>query len=1089
MFLPPMTKLRTQRVPCVCSASRPWCSFVSFAFSTSNTSRLFSRHSPLASRHFFLMALLLLFSAPCGFSLDPSLDISQYAHTSWKVRDDFVKGALFAIAQTPDGYLWLGTESGLYRFDGMRAVLWQPPTGEHLPSNEIQRLMVSRDGTLWIGTAKGLGSWRDGRLTRYPELAERPILSFLEDHEGTIWAGEWQPPQGRLCAIRKSAVACYGGDGSLGWGALALFEDSKGSLWVGGGAPPNFGFWHWKPGSPKFYGLGNAAVPQSFVENSDRELLMGTPQGLVRLMNGKLEPLPHALPPSMRGLAAYRLQRDHEGSLWIGLFGGGLEHIHAGRTDVFTRSEGLSGNSIEALFEDREGSIWVVTQEGLDRFRTLAVPSWSGAQGVLASSTSASAVLGGKDGAIWADVDNGLAKLNEGEVTLYRQSPGTVARSSGQALREKIDRRLPDRFYALLQDHSDRLWISSPDGLGYLENEQFHAIPRLGTRIILSLVEDPTGDLWVHDMDKGLFRMHDGRVTQHIPWDITGGKDYGRSLAVDGLRGGLWIGFAGGGIVYVKDRQIRESYTVSNGLGNGIVNHLRVGPDGEVWAATEGGLSRIKNGHVSTLARKEGLPCDRVHWSIEDNDHALWLYMPCGLVRIASSEVDACLADPTHRVQATVFDANDGVRTVARLSGFYPQVSKARDGRIWFAAPDGISVIDPRHLPYNKIPPPVHIEQIAADGKEYDPARGPLPPLVRNLTIDYTALSLVVPEKVQFRFKLEGQDKAWREVVNVRHVEYTNLPPKHYRFRVLACNNSGVWNEEGAAMDFVILPAWYQTNWFLALCVAAFLALLWALYQYRLHQMARQFNMRLEERVCERTRIARDLHDTLLQSFHGILLHFQTGINLLQEHTGEARTAEARKTLEKAMHQAKHAIVEGREAIQGLRSSVVETNDLALAMRTLGEELAANANSTVFQVHVEGTPRDLHPILRDEVYRITGEGIRNAFRHADAKQIEVEIQYDDKRLRVRVRDDGKGIDPKLLSDSEREGHFGLRGMRERGKLIGGKLTVWSELDAGTEMDLSIPASRAYPTATDGHKMSLAGKLLAKLSGQGTVKKP
>jgi signal transduction histidine kinase len=271
--------------------------------------------------------------------------------------------------------------------------------------------------------------------------------------------------------------------------------------------------------------------------------------------------------------------------------------------------------------------------------------------------------------------------------------------------------------------------------------------------------------------------------------------------------------------------------------------------------------------------------------------------------------------------------------------------------------------------------------------------------------------------------------------------------------------------------------------------VAAFLALLWAMYQLRLRQLARQFNMRLEERVGERTRIARDLHDTLLQSFHGILLHFQTGINQLPEHPAEARIAEARKTLEKAMHQAKHAIVEGREAIQGLRSSVVETNDLALAMRTLGEELAANSNSTAFQVHVEGTPRDLHPILRDEVYRITGEGIRNAFRHAEAKQIEVEIHYDERQLRVRVRDDGKGIDPKLLSDDGREGHFGLRGMRERAKLIGGKLTVWSELDAGTEVELSIPAARGYTIATDGQQMSLTEKLFAKLSGRGTMKKP
>jgi signal transduction histidine kinase len=384
----------------------------------------------------------------------------------------------------------------------------------------------------------------------------------------------------------------------------------------------------------------------------------------------------------------------------------------------------------------------------------------------------------------------------------------------------------------------------------------------------------------------------------------------------------------------------------------------------------------------------------------------------------------------------------------------------------------------------------VHVDQVTADRKIYwqnlagaAVSNLRLAPRIRDLQIDYTALSLVAPEKVHFKYLLEGQDREWREVANDRQAKYTNLPPRHYRFRVIASNNSGVWNEEGAALDFVIPPAWYQTNWFRALCLAAFLALLWALYQLRLRQVAQQFNMRLEERVGERTRIARDLHDTLLQSFHGVLLYFQTGINQLPEHPVEARTAEARKTLEKAIHQAERAIVEGRQAIQGLRSSVVETNDLALAMRTLGEELAANADSTAFQVHVEGTPRDLHPILRDEVYRITGESMRNAFHHADAKQIEVEIHYDDRRLRVRVRDDGKGINPKLMSDDGREGHFGLRGMRERAKLIGGKLTVWSELDAGTEVELSIPAARAY-TAPSGQRSWLAEKL-ANLSRKDT----
>src|ERR1700751_5055561 len=337
-------------------------------------------------------------------------------------------------------------------------------------------------------------------------------------------------------------------------------------------------------------------------------------------------------------------------------------------------------------------------------------------------------------------------------------------------------------------------------------------------------------------------------------------------------------------------------------------------------------------------------------------------------------------------------------------------------------------MIDPHHLPSNKIPPPVYIERITADDKTVDISNGiHLPTGVRDLDIDYTALSLAVPEKVRFRVKLEGQDKDWRELVNVRHVEYTNLPPKDYRFRVLACNNSGVWNEEGAALDFVIPPAWYQTNWFLAACVTAFLPMVWGIHELRVWQLAHQFNMRLEERVGERTRIARDLHDTLLQSFQGLMLHFQTGIDLLP-----ARPAEARKTREPAIDRADQAIAEGRDAVQGLRASTVETNDLASAIRTLGEELrveGTNPNSALFEMEVEGTPRNLRPILRDEVYRIAGEALRNAFRHARAQRIEVEILYGERWLRLRIRDDGKGIDTKLLSGDGLAGHYGFHSMR------------------------------------------------------------
>jgi signal transduction histidine kinase len=352
-----------------------------------------------------------------------------------------------------------------------------------------------------------------------------------------------------------------------------------------------------------------------------------------------------------------------------------------------------------------------------------------------------------------------------------------------------------------------------------------------------------------------------------------------------------------------------------------------------------------------------------------------------------------------------------------------------------------------------------------------------LPPQIRDLEIDYTALSLVAPEKNRFRIMLEGWDRDWQDVGNRRQAFYNNLSPGNYRFRVTASNNSGMWNEAGTFLDFSIASAYYQTNWFRAACVIAFMAILWGLYRLRLHQMARQFNVRMEERLGERMRIARDLHDTLLQSFHGLLLRFQAAYNLFP-----TRPDEARETLGSAIDEAAEAITESRDAIQGLRSSTVETNDLALAVRTLGEELAAaqaDTNSVVFHVEVEGAARDLHLILRDEVYRIAVEAMRNAFKHAEAHRIEVEIRYDERRLRLRVRDDGKGIDPTVLREDGRTGHYGLRGMRERATLLGGKLTVWSEIESGTEVELSIPASRAYETSPARRRSWLAEKLSGK----------
>src|SRR5215510_2388295 len=989
-----------------------------------------------------VLAVMLPALQPCAFALDPSLDANQYSHTAWKVREGFAKGTITPIVQTPDGYIWLGTDFGLLRFDGVKTVPLELAQGQHLPSNRIFSLLAARDGTLWIGTTKGLASWKSGKLTQYAELAGQAIFALLEDHEGTIWVGGVGfPPPGRLCSIQKGRVHCIGADGTLDAGVIALYEDRKGNLW----AATNTRLWRWKPGSPQCYMLpADHSSWAGLAENSDGTILISLGHGIGQPIGGKIEPY---LLPGLVHFAPRRLIYDRDGGLWIGTSGEGLLHVHQGRTDVFTSADGLSGDKVNYLFEDRESNIWVATDNGLDRFHAFPVVTFTAKQGL--SSNVVVSVLADKDENIWLSTFGGLDRLSRGKITPYSRD----GRLNGLGLRY------------LFQDHNGRLWVSPHRDFGYLEGDRFVPVNAFPRGVVVCAVEDSSGNLWIANQDFGLVCLRERSMVQRIPRAGLGSSDPVKALAGDPVRGGLWLGFLNGGISYFVDGQIRASYTGGDGLGEGRVSSFLFDHDSALWISTAGGLSRLKNGRIATLTSKNGLPCDAVHWAIEDDDHSFWLYMPCGLVRIARSEMDGWAAavdqdkNTNHRVQVTIFDSSDGVRTVPDVT-LGSQVAKSPDGRLWFLPWDGVSVVDPHHLPFNKLPPPVHIEQITADRKTYDASsQMRLPPLVRDLEIDYTALSLVAPEKVRFRYKLENWDRDWQDAGNRREAVYGNLSPGNYRFRVMACNNSGVWNEAGTFLDFSVAPAYYQTLWFRLSCVFVFLALLAGLYRLRVRQLAGQFNLRLEERVNERTRIARDLHDTLLQSFQGLMLKFRVLAFLLPD-----RPAEARKMLDEVMEQARTAITEGRDAVHGLRSSLVTANDLAHAISTLGEQLNADQTgqqSPDFRVRIEGATREIVPLLRDDVYRIAGEALRNAFRHAHPRHVEVEIRYDQRQFRLRVRDDGKGIDARALAGDCQPGHYGLPGMHERAKLIGGKLEVWSELDSGTEVELTIPGSLAY----------------------------
>jgi len=984
-------------------------------------------------------AFLLLACCPAAFALNPALDVTQYSHTSWKIRDGFPKGQVSSIAQTPDGYLWLGTEFGLFRFDGVRHVQWHPPANQELLSNWIFSLLAARDGTLWIGTEKGLASWKDGKLTQYADLAGRYIFKILEDREGTVWVSAAAVPTGKLCAIRNSNVHCFGDDGSLGRAAFNLYEDSKGNLWVG----VKDGLWRWKPGPPKFYPLpGEPDGIQCFGEDSDGTLLVGWNGGIHRFIDGKTEA--YSI-PGVGQLRSRRILRDRDGSLWIGTYNEGLVHVHQGKSDVFGLSQGLSGEAAIALFEDCEGNIWVASGSGLDRFRDFAISTFSVSQGL--SSPRIRSVIADRNGGVWLATPDSLNRWNNGQVTV-------------------LNTKTPN---SLFQDDTGRIWASTPFGFGYLNNDRFVSVSEV-PGAVTAMAQDTAGNLWIANEHAGLFQVLHENVVQQIPWSKLGHNDPVSAVSADTLHGGIWLGFFLGGVVYYNDGQVRASYTTADGLTAGRVNDFRLDQDGTLWIATESGASRLKNGRFATLTSRNGLPCDGVHWLREDDAHSFWLYTPCGLLRVARSELDAWATTMDHdtnakpTVRATVFDISDGVRSVVTANHFSPQVAKSTDGKLWFlVGDDGVNLVDPSHLPFNKLPPPVHIEQFIADRKTYDPisaGSGPLrlPPLIRDLQIDYTALSLVAPEKILFRYKLEGRDSDWQEAGSRRQAFYNDLAPGNYRFRVIACNNSGVWNETGTYVDFSIAPAYYQTAWFRIIVVVLFLLVLGALYRLRLRQVARVVRARMEERLEERERIARDLHDTLLQSVQGLILKFSAVSKQIPADLP------ARDALEKTLDRADEVLAEGRDRIRNLRVNSASLSDLPAAFRAVAEE-TSQGRDAIFKTVVEGHVRELHPLVLEECYCIGREAIINALSHSEGQHVEVEIAYDARQFRLRVRDDGRGIERKILEAGGRSGHWGLQGMHERAQKIGGQLKFWSRPETGTEVELMVPGATAY-LATD-----------------------
>jgi PAS domain S-box-containing protein len=780
-----------------------------------------------------LLTAVLLSELPVALALDPDRRISQYGHTVWRIQDGAISPPT-NIAQTTDGFLWITTAQGLMRFDGARFIQWQPPQGQNLSGTHFTAVFGSRDGSLWIGTTRGLARWKDGQLRSYTDPEHYTAIGEItEDDSGTVWATRYglYAHEAPLCSISAETLRCFGKkDGIPVTYGLGLTHDSEGNIWFGSSM-----LVRWRPGTPATTYFGEIAKELARGDGVDEVALgpSGTawagldgtgPQLGVRYYSGS-KWTSYAV-PGFNGarVRSHALLLDRRGSLWVGTRDDGLYRISGGVADHYGASDGLSGNSVGSLFEDREGNIWVITDGGLDMFRDTALITYTTRQGV--SNSDFHSVMALRNGAVWIGTADAL--------NILRKQDGKPA---------IFDRKLSGKGVGpgALEDHSGAVWLGVDLALMRFQNGRFQEIGGrrfAGIGGVSGIAEDSGGTVWVLN-GKGhqVFSIVGNKIKKQASLnDELGRPQY---LVAD-PNGGLWIGTGSGKstVSYFHDGRLQTT-SLSSPQGPVGIQALFVDSDNSLLVPSSQGLYRLNHGQVTLFSSENGLPCPETFSTIRDNHNALWIYTRCGLIRIAESEWAKWIESPHVALSVMILDALDGAQA-GTGSIKQPAVSKGPDGRLWFVTGVSVQVLDPDRL-YENALPRVYVEGVVADHRRFDATSlVKVPALSRDLEIDYTAPSFSVPQKVRFRYMLEGRDRQWQDAGTRRQAFYTDLKPRHYRFRVTARNGNGVWNPTGASLDFVVLPAYYQTNWFRFFCVAAFIVLLWALHRWRVHQLKSQ---------------------------------------------------------------------------------------------------------------------------------------------------------------------------------------------------------------------------------------------------------
>jgi ligand-binding sensor domain-containing protein len=1023
-----------------------------------------------------LLALLSLASAtPALHALDPAQSLRQYGQELWQTDNGLPQNTVHAICQTRDGYLWLATDGGLVRFDGVDFTLFDRRSTPELRSNLIGALTETSDGTLWAATADGLLRRNQGSLQVLGAangLPAGPIAGVIPAGNSNLWV---LTPEGitfgaanhftlihgldaPLTSRDGAPIATGAPDGSL-WLATAhnvlqlreghvvttlsgsadlLAVARDGSLWLTRGGA----LFHQQHSALVAVPFHTPAIAKSsratrrgipaIPDNSIRTILAGANGNLYVATSGALGILSSGSfiwKTTADGLPAGRilhLFEDRQGALWIGTENTVARYAE-GRFEMLRARSGPAG--IEAFYEDREGNLWLGTDAaGLlelheQRFTTLTT-----ADGLPGDAIRT--ILADKND-VWAGTDgNGLAHFNG-------SAWQTVTAQQGLA---------SNTILSLAAERDGSLAVGTPDGLSRLTNVRANAAPHsdaLPDDFVRSLLYDPADNsLWIGTR-RGLAHQTTAGL---MLWNRSAGlgSDLVGALALDHPHiGALWIGTRGG-LSHLQDGHI-STLTTRDGLSSDVITALYQDPSGSLWIGTNGGgLDMLRDNHVTAFPSAATALPEVIHAIVEDGHSNLWLGAATGIYRIPRQQLESFASHTLTHLDVAAYGVADGMR-INECSSGHPATIRTPDGTLWFATLRGITVTNPERQQENRLPPPVVIENVTIDDQPAPSTDSiSLGPSHTRLSLHYAGLSFVAPARVRYRYRLDGFDPKWIDAGARRVAYYTNIPPGHYTFRVLAANNDGVWNQSGATLEIRVLPHTWQTWWFRTLLGLAVLLIGYQIYGMRVRNVELRFNAVL----AERTRIAREIHDTLAQDIVGISVQLELVSRLLGSSIEAARTQ-----LDTARSLVKSSLTEARSSIWNLRSATAGADDLPARINRAVTPAAANGPAKL-RFQVRGTYRAAPPAVEDQLLRVSQEAVNNAVHHSGASMIDVTLGYDTQAVELSVDDDGRGFtyDPAGFVPG---GHFGLQGMQERAAEIGGVLRIDTQPAKGTRISLRV----------------------------------